>query len=80
MVGRPTVELVDGIEVAVDEGYIMDCDMPYGWEKAGGSMPPLFGYPPGPLGAIEPLAGACGVLGVCGWLLGYAWDSEPNWG
>jgi len=42
MVGRPTVELVDGIEVAVEEGYIMDCDMLYGFEKEGGSIPPLF--------------------------------------
>lgn len=38
--GRPTLELVGGIVVAVDEGYIMDCDM-YGFEKVGGSMPPL---------------------------------------
>lgn len=66
MVGRPTVELVDGIDVAVDEGYIMDWDMLYGFENEGGSMPPLFEYPPEPLGAIVPLEEACGELVDCG--------------
>ena len=44
MFGRPIVALVPGIEVAVEDGYIMDCDrlLPaYGLlGKDGGSIDP----------------------------------------
>jgi hypothetical protein len=27
--GRPAADVVDGMDVAVEEGYIIDCVMPY---------------------------------------------------
>jgi len=74
MVGSPLDEVEVGIEVAVDDGYIMEVVIAYGFcGYCGGAMVAgdtceyaLLGWWP-----IDEVTGVCGVVGVCAWLPGW---------